>query len=68
MFEHSTALTSQIARRKLAGFDARLGILEIEGKNKRPPLEGGLFHFPRRNHLVSAKPISGEVRKLPATS
>jgi hypothetical protein len=46
IFEHSTPLTSQIARRKLAGFKARLGILEIEGKNKKGRLKGGLFCFP----------------------
>jgi hypothetical protein len=30
----------------LAGFKARLGILEIEGKNKKGRLKGGLFCFP----------------------
>jgi hypothetical protein len=35
MTQHSTPLTSQMARRNLAGFMARLGILEIEDKKQK---------------------------------
>jgi hypothetical protein len=51
--QHSKPLTSQISQRKLAGFMARLGILDIEGETKRAAFLGRPFSFPRGRSSTS---------------
>jgi hypothetical protein len=55
--QHSKPLTSQISQRKLAGFMARLGILDIEGKTKRAAFLGRPFSFPEEE--VPQAPATG---------
>jgi hypothetical protein len=46
---NSKRLPRQTTSTKLAVFSLNLGILKIEGKKKRPPLKGGLFHWGQRH-------------------